>query len=222
MIGTYIGTIVVSSILAYLATCFKNCYESKSKFHLNGILKKELKLFLILIISYNIAGILFLNFKSDKTELLKIFQYLFLWESTLLIAYIDLRKKKIPNIIILVAIGARILGMIFENIILKKSLIDMMIFSCGGLVAGGGFILFCMLLCRVFSKGKIGAGDMKLYAVVGFYVGIIGVVNIMFYSVFISAIVGLALIVIKKVESKTQIPMAPFVFLGLSIYLIVL
>jgi leader peptidase (prepilin peptidase)/N-methyltransferase len=79
-----------------------------------------------------------------------------------------------------------------------------------------GFILasFFLILFLV-SKGKwIGGGDIKLGALLGFWLGWPGIV-VMFMITYISgALIGLTLLFLKKVKKQSQLPFAPFMLIA--------
>ena len=79
-----------------------------------------------------------------------------------------------------------------------------------------------MLACRLISRGGIGAGDVKLFALIGFYFGIIPTMNMMFYTTFLAAIAAAFLLISKKAKMKSTLALGPFAFIGLNIYYILL
>jgi prepilin signal peptidase PulO-like enzyme (type II secretory pathway) len=64
-------------------------------------------------------------------------------------------------------------------------------------------------------KGKVGlgGGDIKLWGVLGIYLGLQGVIENIFYSCFVGSIVGLGLIFFKKYDHDGGIPFGPFIIL---------
>ena len=79
-----------------------------------------------------------------------------------------------------------------------------------------------MLICMLFSKGGVGAGDVKLIAIIGFYYGLVGVLSILMVTLVFAAVVSACMLLSKKAKMKSTLPMAPFIFLGLSIHNIIL
>ena len=139
-----------------------------------------------------------------------------LWCIVFLIAAIDFKVMKIPNKLVLGLLIVRALYMIVViasgavawKVILVNSLV--------GFVAGAIF----MGVCYFFARGGVGAGDLKLYASLGFCYELVGLVAIMLYSLLASVVVGVGMLVFKKAKFKTAIPMAPFIIFGLTIYLV--
>lgn len=176
--------------------------------------KKALAIFGAVYIAAAAANVLLVM--NGKFTPLKSIQYLLLWEAVCAISFIDFKVKKIPNRLLIIAFAVRLIGIPAELLLTELTIYETVYFSLIGAAAGGLIIQICMF----FSKGGVGAGDVKLYALVGAYFGFAGLINVMFYSLFIAAIVGIVLLVTKKAQKKTQLAMAPFVFLGINIYLV--
>ena len=174
---------------------------------------------LVMLVLFAIAAILMFAFRY-KTEqhVFSIAQYIVLWDCICVIAVIDFKVKKIPTLLIWIAAGARICGIIAELIVRKASIQETILFSFIGAVIGGGIIA----ICKLFAKNGVGWGDIRLFALIGLFLGLAGLMNVMFYTMFIAAITGIVLIVSKKAAGKSLMAMAPFVFIGLNLYLFLL
>lgn len=82
----------------------------------------------------------------------------------------------------------------------------------------GALIGFTILfLIALLSKGGMGGGDIKLYALLGFVLGWKTVLLSIFFSSFCGAIFGIIGILLKKVERGKPIPFGPFIGLGTMI-----
>lgn len=75
-----------------------------------------------------------------------------------------------------------------------------------------GFIL--LLLITLISKGGMGGGDIKLFAVLGLLLGIKVVLLAFFLSTFLGALIGMIGILFGKLEKKKPIPFGPFICVG--------
>jgi prepilin signal peptidase PulO-like enzyme (type II secretory pathway) len=126
---------------------------------------------------------------------------------------IDIKTKTIPNILILVMLAGWLLlltPMLFFNAEYGiKALTD----SIYGFLLGGGLFLSVYLLSR---KG-LGGGDVKFMAVAGLYLGFSGTIPAIFIGTTFAALTGLVLILLKKINRKDSIPLAPFLFIGIVI-----
>lgn len=83
----------------------------------------------------------------------------------------------------------------------------------GALLAGGSMLIFYI----VFRRG-IGAGDVKLLTVVGFYMGGERIWELLFVIFLTAAVWGIWLHIIKKNQIKT-IPLAVCVLLGVIFHM---
>ena len=82
---------------------------------------------------------------------------------------------------------------------------------------GGGL----PLLIAIFFRGGIGGGDIKLLAVVGWFLGLKLTCLSLLLSFLSAGFVGLMLMVLKIKGIKDTIPFGPFIALGSFISLLV-
>ena len=116
------------------------------------------------------------------------------------IAAEDLKHRRIPNFLVICLFlwGICSRGMPGEwNSSVK-----------GALLAGGSMLIFYI----VFRRG-IGAGDVKLLTVVGFYMGCEEIWELLFVIFLTAAVWGIWMHIIRKNQIKT-IPLAVCVLLG--------
>ena len=79
-----------------------------------------------------------------------------------------------------------------------------------GFLAGGAVLLAVVLL----SRGGMGAGDVKLIAMIGFYTGLRGVATVLLLAFLSGAVTGLVLVATGRLTRKSALPFAPFLALG--------
>ncbi len=120
----------------------------------------------------------------------------------------DLRTFTIDNKFILMLLA---LGII--NTIYTENYIDNIL---------AAFIIFIVLIISSFIGLKIGMGDIKLISVSAFFLGIKGVFIAFMIGMVLSAFVGLILLIIKKIEIKDKIALAPYLSVGIIVVLILL
>jgi leader peptidase (prepilin peptidase)/N-methyltransferase len=84
-----------------------------------------------------------------------------------------------------------------------------------GFGIGLGFPLLVSWLFYLM-KGQIGlgGGDIKLYAVLGIYLGPIAIMQNIFMSCFLGAIVGIFLMATKVIKKENPIPFGPFIIIA--------
>jgi leader peptidase (prepilin peptidase)/N-methyltransferase len=78
--------------------------------------------------------------------------------------------------------------------------------------AGTGFIL--LLVIALISKGGMGFGDVKLYALLGFVLGFKLVLLSFFLSTLYGAVIGGLALLFKIVKRRQPIPFGPFISAG--------
>lgn len=127
-----------------------------------------------------------------------------------ILAGIDLKKKVIPNSILRVGFIIKIILLLYEWIMFPDTIQVSFFRSVSGFVFG---LLFLLILSFITRHG-IGYGDVKMFAWLGFCVGLMDTYNILFYSVLAAAAAGIYLLLVKRAERKKQLPFAPFVYIG--------
>ena len=125
-------------------------------------------------------------------------------------AAVDFRFERIPNLLILTGISLRAVLLIAEGFsepaqilgILKDALI-------GALVIG----LFFGVIGVVF-KGSIGMGDLKLFIVMGLFQGLWGAVTSVFFSLAVSFVAAIVLLISRRKKRSDSIPFGPCILIG--------
>lgn len=79
-----------------------------------------------------------------------------------------------------------------------------------GAIIGFGIVFIVIIV----SRGGMGAGDMKLFFLLGIVLGIPKVLLTFLLACFIGAFVGIALIILKVVERRQPIPFGPYIVLA--------
>lgn len=136
------------------------------------------------------------------------------WSKELLIALLlislviivsisDLHKMLIPNKVLL------LFGMTTFIVRLFIPTIPWWDAYVGALLGFG-----LLYLIAVVSKGGIGGGDIKLFAVLGLFVGVKGVLLTLFLATFLGMLFSLVLIIMRKLKHKQPMPFAPFIGLA--------
>lgn len=218
MIMDFFVFIIGSVILAGIAIYYRQYYITKKKCGLINAIKKQKAISITIGIVYILFAVLALVFYQEKRiSFIDMIQYLLMWDCTFLIAVIDFELKKIPKPTITFLFVSRIIGIILNVLIYQSSLFYIGVSSLIGMLIAA-ITVFIVLF---FSKG-IGMGDLYLFSMIGFYFGLLGFIPIMIYTIFPAAIVSGFMLLFKKAEKKATIPLAPFIFIGLTIYYILL
>jgi leader peptidase (prepilin peptidase) / N-methyltransferase len=154
-----------------------------------------------------------------------VFYLLYFWviASLLVVLFVyDLRHYILPDKIVFPAIGIVFGYRVFEflsfsnwNLIENWSLkIENVILFVNPLFAGILASVF-FLTIFLFSRGRaMGFGDVKLAFFMGLFLGWPNIVVALFAAFMAGAVVGLALILLKKKGMKSEVPFGPFLIGG--------
>lgn len=162
------------------------------------------------IIALMVTAGLAAEFSAFDYSMVKSIRYLVLVVALFLIAWIDQKKKRIPNKILKTLLAVRTSLLIVEWMMFPQLGLSLLISAILGVLLGGGLFL----LAHFISKGGVGMGDVKLVAVVGIYMGGGSVMADIFLSVMASAAYSIIMLIRKKIKLKEEIPFAPFMFIG--------
>lgn len=125
-------------------------------------------------------------------------------------ACVDAKTQKIPNRFLLVGLAIWALFTIAEFIFSAKTAVGTLLDGLLGAAIIGGFFLLLLLI----FKNSIGMGDIKLFALMGLYQGLWGAVNAVFFSLLVSFVLSVLLLITKKKNRKDTIPFGPSILFG--------
>lgn len=171
---------------------------------------KNKKFRLLLIIALIIEVTLAVEFVFFSYGILKSIRYLLLTGVLFFIAWIDQHEKKIPNQLLLALSGGRVLLLLLEWGVFPEMGLSLSLSSILGTFLGSGLFL----LAYFISRGGVGMGDVKLFGVIGCYVGVGTIMPLAFMTIIISAVYSIVMLLLKKIKLKEEIPFAPFVLTG--------
>ena len=117
----------------------------------------------------------------------------------LVITYIDYDYQLILDKVLLCLSAA---GFIIEIVLVHLDWIDF----CVGPLLGGGVLL----LLAIISRGGMGGGDVKFAAVLGLWLGIKGVILMLFLAFLLGGFIGIVLLALGRKGRKDAIPFGPF------------
>jgi leader peptidase (prepilin peptidase)/N-methyltransferase len=133
--------------------------------------------------------------------------------SLVVISFIDIRLKIIPDIISLpgILLGLAI-SLVFSHITWHDSLI--------GIIGGGGALyLVAVVFERLTGKEGMGGGDVKLLAMIGAWMGWRALPFIILTSSLSGVIIGSSSLLLTRKGLRARIPFGPFLALGALVYL---
>lgn len=130
-------------------------------------------------------------------------------------ALIDARRHIIPNTLVLFGLVFRAGTYVYE-LLSRADLKAIAINDLIGLAVGFGILALVSLL----SKGQVGFGDAKLFAVIGVTGGSFCTYSTLLVSLVISTAVSLVALARKKIDKKDAIPFGPSIALGYAVVLL--
>ena len=94
---------------------------------------------------------------------------------------------------------------------------DALVSVLAGLTFGGGLLAVSLVMDRVLGRDSMGGGDIKLFAVVGLYLGFIGTL----FAVVMACVIGLLLsLVLKRRGEDRAFPFGPSIALATAVMLL--
>lgn len=147
----------------------------------------------------------------------------FIFVSALIVVtFIDLDVRIVPDVISLPGIGLGLLFSITHGYLSTSrfSFIPSPLSSLTGVILGGG-VLLAVAWAYEFATGKegMGGGDVKLLAMIGAFLGWVAVPVTLFFASLSGSIIGLALILKEGADGKYALPFAPFLCAGALFHL---
>jgi leader peptidase (prepilin peptidase)/N-methyltransferase len=125
------------------------------------------------------------------------------------------------SLLIIITVSDLIYKLILNNvlllfliffILLRHTLVPLDPWWDASVAAITGFLL--LFLLAVLSKGGMGGGDIKLYGVLGFVLGLSNVFLSLLIASVIGTLVGLMGMIMKKWDRTTAVPFGPFIAIG--------
>jgi leader peptidase (prepilin peptidase)/N-methyltransferase len=135
----------------------------------------------------------------------------------IVIAFIDLDVRIVPDIISLPGIGLGFLFAVINGWAMTEpsDVIPSPTSSLLGILLGGGILLTVAWGYQLLSGVEgMGGGDVKLLAMIGAFLGWPSVPLTLFFASLGGSIIGLLLMLTKGVGGKYALPFAPFLCLG--------
>jgi len=132
--------------------------------------------------------------------------------SLLVITFIDIDHKIIPDVITLPGIPIGLAAsFVLPDITFKSSLL-------GLLTGGGSLLLVAWTYSLITSKEGMGGGDIKLLGMIGTFIGWKGVIFTIFAASLAGTFVGIIVMLLKGKNLKFAIPFGPFLSIGAMSY----
>ncbi|MBW1988947.1 MAG: prepilin peptidase [Deltaproteobacteria bacterium] len=131
----------------------------------------------------------------------------------IVVTFIDLDYQIIPDVITLPGVLAGFgFSFVMVDVSWKASLL--------GILAGGGSLL-AVAWGYQFLTGKdgMGGGDIKLMAMLGAFLGPLGILFTLMAGALTGSVIGVALMIFRKEDGKMAVPFGPFLAIGAILYI---
>ncbi|MBW1958710.1 MAG: prepilin peptidase [Deltaproteobacteria bacterium] len=162
-----------------------------------------------------ITGIVALGLLFNFGLSLESLVYFVFISSLLVITFIDLDHRIIPDIVTLTGIPMGLVASFaLPTISFKASVL-------GLLIGGGSLWLVAWAYSMIAKRDGMGGGDIKLLAMIGTIIGWKGVIFTVFASSVMGSCVGITIMLIKGKNMKYAIPFGPFLSIGAIAYVFV-
>lgn len=201
--------LIIISAIAY--QYIVNRVDGKTQIRNLVKLKFDFIPLVVILISFFVSMLVFvygLMYKNDGFARSALNSLVALWLGIL--AYIDTREKIIPNGLVGIALAVVAIFMLLQIFVGHTPWLKLMVFCLLGGIGCGGLLMVISLI----SKSSLGMGDVKMFFVLGLIYGLMDTYGILLFSIIVMSVVSIILLILKKVTTKTKIPMAPFVAIG--------
>jgi leader peptidase (prepilin peptidase)/N-methyltransferase len=150
------------------------------------------------------------------------FIYVVFAAALIVISFIDLAVRIVPDVISLPGIGFGLLASLLQHpwptdhVSIPPSPISSLL----GALVGGGILLLVAWLYELFTGGEgMGGGDVKLLAMIGAFLGWPAIPLALFFASLSGSVIGIILMTRAGAGGKYALPFAPFLCLGALFHL---
>ena len=131
------------------------------------------------------------------------------------LSLVDLENYTIPDGCLLISAFAWLLALPLTAMSWKESLMHLL----AAVIFGVGLLLLSLVMDRILKKDSLGGGDIKLYFVVGLYLGFAATL----FSLLLACVLGLLFAFLRKRSGKglrEQIPFGPSIAAAAAVMLL--
>ena len=139
----------------------------------------------------------------------------------IILTVIDLEHRLLPDRLtfpgtilgLLLSVGAPLLRPEI-GVLGTSGVLDAFLQSLFGMLIGGGVLLLIAYLALMLAPVPMGAGDIKLVAMIGAFVGLFAIGPSLFLGFVIGGVISIVLLILGRAKMKSLIPFGPFLALG--------
>ena len=210
-----IKTIVLCSMMSIIGWFFACLAVMQYKYHTikrflkpRIFLKKNKMLALAFYVLMGVAaGVMFSEYGYLPSKCIR---YMILICGICVIAYIDKTSQIIPNFILIALLVVRTVLLVIDLILYTDAWQTILLSTFGGMILG--FIIF--MIAYLLSRKGIGLGDVKLVAVIGYYLGASALYGVIILSLLSCVIYTGVQMIRKKLKLKDEVAFGPFLAIG--------
>lgn len=215
VVNAFLGALLVAAG-SYITICF---YHKKNPLEVRQKGSMIYSPFMIGVVGLAFLAVFALGMTKRAVWGLSdmLLHYSLIWGMSVL-AVTDHWHRRIPNrfLIALLMIWALIAGT--SIILFTESGMALLFRGLAGGLAGG----LTFLLCYIFSRKQLGAGDVKLAFVMGLYLTGRRIMGAIFYGIAICCVYSIIQLIRRKIGWKDGVALVPFLYLGALIALCIL
>ncbi len=155
-----------------------------------------------------VAAFYFAPSDLNPESLLKFFFFFSIFSAFLVQFIVDLKHQLLPD-----SVNLYLALLFFAISLVSFPWTHWML----GAALGLGFpLLVSWIFYQLKGEVGLGGGDIKLYGALGLYLGPVGVMQNIFLSCFLGALIGIILIFSKVIRKENPIPFGPFIIIVAS------
>ena len=131
------------------------------------------------------------------------------------LSLVDFENYTIPDGCLLISAAVWLAALPFLHMSWKEALMHLL----AALIFGGGLLLLSLVMDRILKRDSLGGGDIKLFFVVGLYLGIAATL----FSLLLACVLGLVFAFLRKRIGKSkneQIPFGPSIVAAAAVMLL--
>lgn len=191
-------------------TPFRKAEGMKAKITclVNSTWKETIYFILMFVVNIGLCELLFLFY--EENTLIHIVKRIIIASVLWIAAYFDKKSYRIPNKLILLGLAFRVIVLGVEVLTIGTGVKE---FIIPELIASAAMFVIS-IICMLIAKNGLGMGDVKLFMIMGLFLGIRGMMTAMFYSLIITFFVSVFMLITKKKNRKDYLPFAPSIMVG--------
>jgi leader peptidase (prepilin peptidase)/N-methyltransferase len=160
-----------------------------------------------------ISGVAALYFYNNESSLFTFAIYFLMTCAFIVHTFIDLEFKILPDVVNIFLLILYVVWTIYFGVYEKAIFGFLLGFAVPYIIA--------LLYEKLAKREGLGMGDVKLFAVLGIFFGPKEIMEILFLSSLLGSVVGIFLIILKRMTKEEGIPFGPYIIASALIRLLI-